>query len=38
MGKQIYRYTDDTNRLWKITEHCRRARKYWEKELNNISG
>jgi len=32
------KWADDTSRFQKIIEHCRRARKYWKRKLNNISG
>ena len=32
------KYADDTSRLQKTTEYCRRAREYQKEKLNNISG
>ena len=28
MGKQISKYVNDTRRLWKTIEYCKRAREY----------
>jgi len=33
VGKQINGYVDDTRRLWKTTDYCRRARKYVKESL-----
>ena len=33
MGKQINRCVDNTRRLWKIIEYCRRAREYIKESL-----
>ena len=32
-----YEKVNNTNRLWKTIEHCKRARKYQKEKLNNIS-
>jgi len=36
MEKQISRCVNDINRLWKTTEHCRRAKEYQKEKLDNI--
>ena len=33
MRKWIYRCADNTRRLWKTTEYCRRTRKYRKVKL-----
>jgi len=37
-GVQESGWADNTSRFQKTIEYCGRERKYWKRELNNISG